>query len=367
MKGRIPRCVEPAGNTMRRAFRLACAALVLAVPAAPSPAAERDYDVWLKELQAEARQRGFSEGTVAQLVGVEPRRDILDQDRSQPRKPEDFCGYMRKRLTPTRIARARRVLVEQHDLLAEIVASYGVPARYLVALWGLETNFGDYQGDHPVIPSLVTLAYDPRRKDMFREQVFAALRIVEEGNAPEAAFNGSWAGALGQVQFMPTTFLAYAVDYDGDGRKDLWGSVPDALASAAHYLRQSGWSSGETWGRQVRLPDELVGNTAALKRRRHLSEWRALGLRTIDDRELPVADMLATVVLPRRMGLPAFLAYRNYRVFLSWNRSTFFAVSVGTFADEISDSGALDVCGLRRGLEGGAAPDGENPSSSPAG
>ena len=332
---------------MLRALRHLSVSLAIAA----APASADDFEPWLAELRAEALERGFSEATVAAaLTSIEPRADILEQDRSQPRQPKDFCGYMEKRLTSTRIARGQRALEEHAALLREINEAYGVPARYLVAIWGLETNFGDYQGDYPTITSLVTLAYDPRRDDVFREQVFAALQMIEEGHAPGPDFEGSWAGATGQVQFMPTTFLAYAVDHDRDGRKDLWGSLADALASAANYLRESGWRSGESWGRQVLLSADLEDNASALKRRRSLAEWRALGVRSIDGSALPAADIAGSIVLPRRQGEPAFLTYRNYRTFLAWNHSTFFAVSVGTLADELTSRGALDVCGIRRGV-----------------
>jgi membrane-bound lytic murein transglycosylase B len=328
----------------------------LALTAAPSAGA-RDFDAWLEELRSEARQQGVSEATLSATLGeLEPREDILEQDRSQPRKPKQFCEYMEKRLTSTRIARGQKMLREEKALLREINQAYGVPPRYLVALWGLETNFGDYQGDFPAIVSLATLAYDPRRGDLFRKQVLAALQMIDQGHA-EPDFQGSWAGATGQVQFMPTTFLAYAVDHDGDGRKNLWSSVPDALASAANYLSQSGWRSGEAWGRQVQLGPDLTENPSALKRRRGLDEWRALGVSAIDGSTLPSSNLRGSIVLPRRRGLPAFLTYRNYRTFLAWNNSTFFAVSVGTLADELTGRGALDICGIRRGVEIRAAPE----------
>ncbi len=338
---------------MLRVLRVLTASLALA--AGPAAAA-RDFDTWLGELRAEARQKGVSEATLAATLSeIEPRADILEKDRSQPSKPKQFCDYMKKRLTKTRIARGQQMLVEQAALLREIHEAYGVPPRYLVALWGLETNFGDFQGDYPAIVSLATLAYDPRRDDVFREQVLAALEMIDEGHA-EADFNGSWAGATGQVQFMPTTFLAYAVDHDGDGRKNLWSSVPDALPSAANYLSQSGWRRGEAWGRQVLLSAEIQGNPSALRRRRSLDEWRVLGVTSLDGSSLPSSNLHGTIVLPRRRGLPAFLTYHNYRMFLAWNHSTFFAVSVGTLADELTGRGALDLCGIRRGVELRATP-----------
>jgi membrane-bound lytic murein transglycosylase B len=212
-----------------------------------------------------------------------------------------------------------------------------------VALWGLESNFGDYQGDHPLFDALVTLARDPRRGELFRSQIFAALRIVEAGHRPIGALTGSWAGAMGQVQFMPTTFLAYAVDHDGDGRKDIWASVPDALASAAHFLRRSGWRSGETWGRPVRLPDTLHGQDG-LDRSRRLDDWRSLGVRRADGGELPAASLRGRIVQPVRTPQPAFLVYPNYQTFLSWNRSTFFSISVGALADALVGRAPMVGC-----------------------
>ena len=338
---------------MLRALRILIVSLAISTP---TLSAASDFEAWLDGLRTEARSQGISEATLtAALSEIEPRADILEQDRSQPRKPKEFCEYMGKRLTQTRRERGQRMLKEQAPLLRRINEAFGVPPRYLVALWGLETNFGDYQGDYPAVVSLATLAYDPRRKDMFRKQVLAALQMIDAGDA-DPDFKGSWAGATGQVQFMPTTFLGYAVDFDGDGRKNLWSSLPDALASAANYLSQMGWRSGEAWGRQVLLGPELLGNAAALKRRRSLDDWRALGVTSIDGSALPSANLRGTVVLPRRQGLPAFLAYHNYRTFLAWNHSTFFAVSVGTFADELTGRGALDICGMRRGVEMRAAP-----------
>jgi membrane-bound lytic murein transglycosylase B len=312
----------------------------------PSAAPSAGLEAWLADLRAEARERGIGQATLdAALVGIVDRPQVVEADRSQPKAPAQFCSYLDRRLTPTRIARGKRALEEHADLLEDITARYGVPARYVVALWGLETNFGDYQGDHPLFDTLVTLARDRRRGDFFREQIFAALRMVEEGHHPAEGFEGSWAGATGQVQFMPSTYLDYAVDHDGDGRRDIWNSVPDALASAAHLLRRSGWRPGETWGRQVALPGELHGRARQLGQRpRGLEDWSALGLRRSDGGPLPRADLQARLVLPLRRADPAFLAYQNYRVFMTWNRSTFFAISVGTLADELADRSTLRAC-----------------------
>jgi membrane-bound lytic murein transglycosylase B len=333
-------------STGARALMLSLAVLLGAAAPGTASAPSDGFETWLADFEAEALERGISSQTVeAALGGVELIPRVIELDRRQPRSPRDFCGYLDRRLTETRIERGRRVLKEHRALLEEITAEYGVPSRYLVALWGLETNFGDYLGDFPVIASLVTLAYDSRRSDVFREQVLAALRIVDEGHHDPRSMKGSWAGATGQVQLMPTTFLEYAVDYDGDGRKDVWTSLPDALATAANYLRESGWRSGETWGRQVQLPDALRRDAASLRRSRPLAHWQQSGVRRIDGGELPVAEIRGSIVLPVREPDPAFLVYRNYRTFLAWNNSTFFAISVGALADEIAGVGPLRVCG----------------------
>jgi membrane-bound lytic murein transglycosylase B len=323
-------------------MRALCALLpLLLLGAAPPPG----FEHWLAQLEAEALERGFERETVQALERVEPIAEILEQDRSQPTAPSDFCTYMARRLTPTRIARAQRVLEEDAELLAQLNAEYGVPPRYLVALWGLETNFGDYMGEYKVVDALATLAFDPRRGSMFREQVFDALQIIQEGHQSADALLGSWAGATGHVQFMPSTFLAYAVDHDGDGRKDVWTNTGDALASAANYLRASGWRSGETWGRPVLLPKDLANASRELGKKRALQSWQARGVRRLDGGDLPTSTLRGSIVLPLRGPGPAFLVYGNYHTFMAWNRSTFFAVSVGALADAAVGRPVFDACG----------------------
>jgi len=336
--------IEPEGYGAAPAEPAVELPAVSARPPAEPPGGSLDR--FLAEVRAEALARGISQATLdASLVGIVDRPQVIEADRNQPSAPGDFCAYLDRRLTPTRIARGKRMLDENEALLADITEAYGVPARYVVALWGLETNFGDYVGDHPLFDTLVTLARDPRRGDFFREQIFSALRMVEDGHHPAEGLEGSWAGATGQVQFMPSTYLAYAVDHDGDGRKDIWGSVPDALASAAHLLKRSGWRSGESWGRQVALPSELHDQARSLRARsRSLEGWSQLGVRRSDGAALPAANLAASLVLPVRRAEPAFLVYPNYRVFMDWNRSTFFAISVGTLADELADRSTLRAC-----------------------
>jgi len=309
---------------------------------ASARAKDDDFDRWLVALKAEAIEKGLRAETVeSALANVRLLPEVVESDRSQPKDPIEFCDYMTRRLTRARIERGREMLAKHRKLLAGINADYGIPPRYIIALWGLETNFGDFVGEIPLFDSLVTLARDPRRGAFFRQEIFGALRIVDEGHHQAAGLTGSWAGATGQVQFMPSTFLAYAVDRDGDGRRDLWNSLPDAFASAANYLRRSGWRLGETWGRQVRLPDRVETKGA-----KSLARWQKLGVRRLDGGDLPRVGRDAILVLPTPTRDPAFLTYRNYRVLLAWNRSTFFAISVGTFADELTGVASLQACGI---------------------
>jgi membrane-bound lytic murein transglycosylase B len=313
--------------------------------AQPAAAKSLDFSEWLEAFAVEARQSGISQATLdVSLADVEPIPAVIELDRRQPKEPGDFCGYMAARLTETRIARGRSMLQEHRALLHRVSSEFGVPARFVVALWGLESNFGDYQGEYQVIGALATLAHDKRRGPLFRKQLLAALQIVDEGHQNPAGLKGSWAGAMGQVQLMPTTFLDFAVDYDGDGRKDIWTSIPDAFASAANYLKRAGWRSGQTWGREVQIPASLSGNRRSLAKRRSLADWREAGVVRIDGSALPRAGMRGKIVMPATKTPDAFLVYSNFETILRWNQSTFFGISVGTFADEISKAASLRAC-----------------------
>ena len=322
------------------------ALILIGLFAAHSAAATQpEFSIWLEDFAVEARKRGISQPTLdASLANVERIPAVIELDRRQPKEPGDFCGYMDSRITRARIARGRLLLKKHRSLLHRVSSEYGVPARFVVALWGLETNFGDYQGEYPVIDVLATLAHDGRRGALFRKQLLAALRIVDEGHQNPANLKGSWAGAMGQVQLMPTTFLDYAVDYDGDGRKDIWSSLPDALASAASYLKRSGWRNGQTWGREVQIPASLSGDRRALARTRSLEYWRGAGVVRINGGALPRANMRGKIVLPAEKRPAAFLVYSNFDTILRWNQSIFFGISVGTLADEISHKASLQAC-----------------------
>ncbi|MBK80983.1 MAG: lytic transglycosylase [Gammaproteobacteria bacterium] len=293
-------------------------------------------------LTEEARAAGISESVIEEVLGdVEPVERVIELDRQQPEFTQTFAGYYNRRVTTERVQRGRAMLAEHRDLLEDIQRRTGVPPHYLVAFWGLETNFGSYFGNIPVPASLTTLACDERRGRFFASELMAALRIVDAGDIPPDDMVGSWAGAMGHVQFMPSVFLRYAVDADGDGRRDLWGSVPDAMASAANFLRGIGWQPGLRWGREVRLPDGFDYALAGRDQRRPLSDWVDLGVTDAFGRALPRLDLRAALLVPSGHDGPAFLAYDNFDVIMRWNRSEFYALSVGRLADEIAGASPL--------------------------
>ncbi len=219
-----------------------------------------------------------------------------------------------------------------------IALRYGVQPRVLVALWGAETDFGRITGSFPVIDSLVTLTYDGRRSSFFRKELIHALQILDEGHISLEEMKGSWAGAMGLLQFMPSTFCRFAVDFNSDGRRDIWKSNHDAFASAANYLSQSGWNHEQTWGQEVFLPEEFDGTSIRFSRKRRLSEWKALGVRPLNGRNFPMKNFVSSIVQPDGATGQAFLVYPNYRVLLRWNRSHRFALSVGILSDLIGES-----------------------------
>ena len=207
--------------------------------------------------------------------------------------------------------------------------------RFIVALWGIETNFGQLTGGFEVIPALVTLAHDGRRSEYFRKELLNALKIVDQGHIPLSRFTGSWAGAMGQCQFMPSSFLAFAADHDGDGHKDIWQNRADVFASIANYLKGHNWESNRAWGRKVRLPQGFDVKLASLENKKSLSDWKKLGVTASNGAALPQMALDAALVLPDGPSGPAYLVYDNFTRIMSWNRSTFFALAVGELADRI--------------------------------
>lgn len=307
----------------------------------PAPGAD-DFSSWLNELRQEALVRGISEATLHEaLDGLEPIPRVLELDRRQPEFTQTFWRYLDARVTEKRITRGRVLLETHKDLLDTIEIRYGVQPRFLVAFWGLETNFGDYLGSFSVIGSLATLAYDPRRSEFFRSELLAALSIIDDGHISAANMLGSWAGAMGQPQFMPSTFVRYAIDGDSDGRKDIWFSLPDVFASAANFLSESGWQGDKTWGREVKLPAGFDLDLTGLKIEKTLAAWQVLGVRKITGEDLPRVNIKGSILLPAGYDGPAFLVYNNFHTILRWNRSDLYAIAVGHLADRISGKDPL--------------------------
>jgi len=311
---------------------------------------QADFDVYVAALKKEALEKGYDEALVEQaLATAKFKKKVISADKNQPEVKETLETYLPKRVPQWKIDRARKLYKENQEVLEKVAKEYGVQARFIVALWGLESNFGKIQGGHSVIASLVTLAFDGRRETMYKNQLWAALDILKEGHITLDKFKGSWAGAMGQTQFMPTSFNAYAVDYNGDGRKDIWTTEEDAFASIANYLKQAGWNDDLTWGRQVKLP-EGFDNANILKRgtktrsqwleywkdsERSLADWQAIGVRKMDGSDLPNVDVTAAMVMPDDVNGRMYLAYDNYKALMHWNRSYYFATSVGYLSDRI--------------------------------
>lgn len=293
-------------------------------------------------LKGTALERGISNAVVDRdLAAVNYVARVIELDRKQPEFSESFATYFERRVTQDRIVRGRALLVEHRQLLNKVSREFGVPAQYLVSFWGLETNFGGYFGKMPILDSLATLACDPRRSEYFTGELINALKIIDEGSITAEKMQGSWAGAMGHTQFMPSVFLRYALDYDGDGKRDLWGSLPDALASAANFLRGIGWQKEQRWGREVSLPANFPYEKAGLATRLSLQQWQALGVRQSSGANLPKDDMQASLLVPTGHEGPAFLVYDNFHVIMRWNRAEAYALAVGHLADRINGAGTL--------------------------
>jgi len=315
----------------RRSTLALLGALSLSIPGA---AVANSFQQCLEGIRTEAHARGISTSTTENLLAdVTPSERVIELDRSQPEFTSTLNGYLSRRVTEDRIARGRELLEEHASLLAAIEREHGVAGRYLIAFWGLETNYGRYFGRMSTVQSLATLACDRRRGEFFRNELIEALALVDEQTLSPDQLYGSWAGALGNFQFLPSVYRAHAVDADNDGRIDLWESFPDAAESAARFLRARGWNPGERWGREVILPEGF--DYALADTTRSLSQWAELGLRRPGGRDLPTESMEAELLIPAGADGPAFLVYENFNVIMRWNPSRFYALSVGLLADQL--------------------------------
>ncbi|XOV81256.1 MAG: lytic murein transglycosylase [Aestuariibacter sp.] len=290
----------------------------------------------------EARQKGVSESTITEaLDGASLLEQVIKYDRNQPEFVRTFPDYLNKRVNQWRISQGKKLLKEHYPLLQELSAQYGIPPQYLVSFWGLETNFGAYKGKMPIIDALVTLACDTRRSDFFTKELIQALLLIDRENINYKEMLGSWAGAMGHTQFMPSAYMQYAVDGDEDGRADLWNSVPDALTSAANFLSNLGWVSGYRWGREIMLPENFDFQQTGRGISKTLSQWQDMGVTKADGSALGNVEIAASVIVPSGHKGPAFLVYDNFNVIMKWNYSEFYAIAVGHLADRIIGGGAL--------------------------
>ncbi|MBK5937259.1 lytic murein transglycosylase [Halorhodospira halophila] len=307
-----------------------------------APVLADDFEQCVTNLRADLKEQGRDAAVVEEtFADVEQLERILELDREQPEFVQTFREYLDARLTDQRIDRGEAMMDEHRELLWRIHADFGVPPRYLVALWGMETHYGSYFGEVPIIDAMTTLACEGRRARFFFHQLDATLALLEDGKLARDGLRGSWAGALGHTQFMPTTLREHAVDYDGSGRIDLRDSVADALASGANYLRSMGWRPGLRWGREVSLADGFGFEHLGLDDPQPLDEWQQLGVRRADGSDLPESDIPAALLLPMGRNGPAFLVYENFRRIMGWNASVSYALSVGLLADRLDGAPPL--------------------------
>jgi membrane-bound lytic murein transglycosylase B len=335
-----------------------------AAPAAPTatpgtPASEAvapfnrvEFESFLAEVRAEALQKGIKANVVqTALTGVEPVMRIIERDRNQAEFKLSFATYRDRVITPLNVQRGQKLRDDHQALLRQVTQRYGVQPRFVLAIWGIETRYGAVKADVPLMHSLATLAFDRRRSSYFRNELFSALTMLDRGYIDFPTMKGSWAGAMGQPQFMPSSYLAYAEDFDGDGKRDIWGNTGDVFASIANYLAKHGWNTSQTWGREVRISPELqksLGNYARegrsgcraidqMTRDMSLEEWSKLGVRRADGGELPKAQQSGALVQPDGAGGPTFLVYGNYRSILRYNCAHHYALTVSLLADRLGD------------------------------
>lgn len=321
---------------LRVLYGLSLLCISLATPHGAS--AQGPYAKWENTFKKEAHAKGISQETLNRAFkGVKPIPRIIELDRKQPEGTMTFSQYQKRVISDARIAQGRRLYKEHQDLLQQVSQKYGVPAQYIIALWGIETSYGNNTGGFGVVPALATLAYDGRRSKFFRSELMNALKILEEGHISHENMKGSWAGAMGQNQFMPSSFHAFAVDGNNDGKRDIWTSLPDVFSSTANYLSKSGWKEDQRWGRRVKVPQTLSEKIIGLKTKKTLAQWKKMGVTLLNGQDIPiVAGMNASLVAPDGVNGPVYLAYDNYRVIMRWNKSTYFATSVGLLADKIA-------------------------------
>ncbi|MEP4198483.1 MAG: lytic murein transglycosylase [Aliishimia sp.] len=300
-------------------------------PTQPNPA----FNTWLRGFRPRAASAGISESTLARTfgsIGFIPK--VIERDRNQTEFKRSLQDYLAIAASDERIAAGQQKLREVGATLSAIETRYGVPANVVCAIWGLESRFGARRGDVPVLSALATLSFDGRRGVFFEKQLIAALKIIQTGDTTQSKLVGSWAGAMGHTQFIPTSYQAFAVDFTGDGRRDIWSDDPsDALASAAAYLSKNGWQRGRLWGLEVRLPSGFNGPFGR-GTRQSVASWNAAGVRTMQGGQIP-DNGAGSVIIPAGRTGPAFLVFRNFRTILTYNNAESYAIGIGHLSDRI--------------------------------
>lgn len=298
----------------------------------------QNFPSWVAELRTEAIDSGISARTFdAAFESVSPLPYVLTAQRRQPESRLTWAQYRDRVVSFDRQLRGRELAAQHATQLHEVARRYGVQARFIVALWGIESDFGRNLGDVPSVVALATLAHGGRRRDYFRRELINLLHAIDDGLTPAGRVSGSWAGALGQCQFMPSNYRHYAVDGDGDGRRDIWGTQADIFASIGHFLSRLGWNDEQTWGRAVQIPADFDERLAGLDVRMRLARWQELGVRRLDGRDLPRRPNLwANLLLPDGPRGEAYLVYDDFHTTMKWNRSTHFALAVGVLSNAIS-------------------------------
>jgi len=310
--------------------------LLFVLMSCASTAEKNGFYGWLDGVKAEARDKGISRKVIRKAFkDVSYNEKVVNLDRNQPESKRTFENYLNVIANPIRIKKGQDFYKENWKELELVAKHYHIPAQYIVALLGVETNYGNNFGNYSVINSLATMAYDNRRSEFFRKELFYALEILDKKHITLENMKGSWAGAMGQNQFMPSSFLSYAVDYDKDGHKDIWDSKLDVFASTANYLASYGFNDKEKWGRKVILPKGFDSSLLGLDNKKSVNDWKKLGVKNKNRREMPDSNMQGSIIAPDGVSGPAYLVYDNFRVFMKWNRSLHFGVSVGLIANQI--------------------------------
>jgi membrane-bound lytic murein transglycosylase B len=310
-------------------------ASLLAAAAAPARA-QGDFGAFLAGVRADAIRAGVSPRTAERaLAGVHPNAHVLELDQHQPESQLTWAQFRAKIVTDKRVAEGRDQARANAAVLRAVEDRYGVARSVMLGIWGLESNFGATGGNYSVVEALATLAYDGRRSSFFRAELIAALKILDAGDISPERMVGSYAGAMGQPQFMPSSYLRLAIDFDGDGRRDIWGSKADSLASIANYLEKSGWRRGETWGEEVRVPGNFDPSGAGRERMRALADWSRAGVRRVDGSPLR-GDGQAGLLMPDGAGGDAFVVYPNFSAVRKYNASDYYVLSVGLIGDRVT-------------------------------